>query len=88
MFLYVLSDDPTVDIRRELGLDAQANGEDGGGLGMRARETGFREFGLGAQVLRNLGVRRIEVMTNNPRKIIGLEGFGIEVVGSVPLALL
>jgi 3,4-dihydroxy 2-butanone 4-phosphate synthase/GTP cyclohydrolase II len=48
-------------------------------------EAGFREFGLGAQVLKSLGIRRIKVMTDNPRKIIGLEGYGIETVGSVPL---
>jgi 3,4-dihydroxy 2-butanone 4-phosphate synthase/GTP cyclohydrolase II len=53
--------------------------------GLRPRESGFREFGLGAQVLKALGVDRIRVMTNNARKIIGLEGFGIEVTGSVPL---
>lgn len=47
-------------------------------------EAGFRHFGLGAQVLRRLGVRRIQVLTDNPRKIIGLSGFGLEVTGSVP----
>lgn len=46
-------------------------------------EAGFREFGLGAQVLKSLGIRRIQVMTNNPRKIIGLEGYGIATLGSV-----
>lgn len=49
----------------------------------KAAEAGFREFGLGAQVLRSLGIRRIRVMTNNPRKIIGLEGYGIETLGSI-----
>jgi 3,4-dihydroxy 2-butanone 4-phosphate synthase/GTP cyclohydrolase II len=59
-------------------------GVDAGGL--RPRESGFREFGLGAQVLKHIGVRRIRVLTDNPRKIVGLEGFGIEVVGSVGLS--
>ncbi len=49
------------------------------------RPGGLREFGLGAQVLHLLGVRRLMVMTNQPRKIVGLEGFGLEVVSSVPL---
>jgi 3,4-dihydroxy 2-butanone 4-phosphate synthase / GTP cyclohydrolase II len=53
--------------------------------GLRPRESGFREFGLGAQVLKHMGVRQIRVLTDNPRKIVGLEGFGIEVVGSLPL---
>ena len=52
---------------------------------VRPAEAGFRQFGLGAQVLHRLGLRRIRVMTNNPRKIIGLTGFGIEVDGTVPL---
>ncbi len=54
-------------------------------LGLRPAEQGFRQFGLGAQVLRTIGVQRIKVMTNNPRKIIGLGGYGIEVAGTVPL---
>ena len=53
--------------------------------GLRPRESGFRDFGLGAQVLKQMGVKRIRVLTNNPRKIVGLEGFDIEVVGSVGL---
>src|SRR5690606_22486572 len=53
--------------------------------GLRPRESGFREFGLGAQVLKHMGVRAIRVLTDNPRKIVGLEGFGIEVVGSLGL---
>jgi 3,4-dihydroxy 2-butanone 4-phosphate synthase/GTP cyclohydrolase II len=53
--------------------------------GLRPRESGFREFGLGAQVLKHMGVKAIRVLTDNPRKIVGLEGFGIEVVGTVPL---
>ncbi|MEM6992085.1 MAG: 3,4-dihydroxy-2-butanone-4-phosphate synthase [Myxococcota bacterium] len=53
--------------------------------GLKSAESGFRQFGLGAQVLRALGLSRIVVMTNNPRKIIGLSGFGIDVVGSAPI---
>lgn len=54
-------------------------------LGLKPAEQGFRQFGLGAQVLRKIGLRRIRVMTNNPRKIIGLAGYGIEVAGVVGL---
>ena len=53
--------------------------------GLKPAESGFRQFGLGAQVLRELGLRRIRVVTDNPRKIIGLSGFGIEVVGTTPI---
>lgn len=53
--------------------------------GLKPAEAGFREFGLGAQVLSKLGLKRITVITNNPRKIIGLRGYGIEVAGMIPL---
>lgn len=45
----------------------------------------LREYGLGAQVLVDLGVRKIRLMTNNPKKIAGLEGYGLEIVEHVPL---
>ncbi len=40
----------------------------------------LRDYGIGAQILADLGVRKIRLMTNNPRKIVGLEGYGIEIV--------
>ena len=40
---------------------------------------------MGAQILVDLGARRLRLMTNNPRKIVGLEGYGIEVIERVPL---
>jgi 3,4-dihydroxy 2-butanone 4-phosphate synthase/GTP cyclohydrolase II len=46
----------------------------------------FRIYGIGAQILRLLGVRRIRLLTNHPRKIVGLHGFGITVVEQTPLA--
>ncbi len=46
----------------------------------------LREFGLGAQILRDLGVRRIRLLTNNPRKIVGLEAYGLEIADRLPLA--
>ncbi|MEC8425705.1 MAG: 3,4-dihydroxy-2-butanone-4-phosphate synthase, partial [Myxococcota bacterium] len=44
----------------------------------------IREMGMGAQILADIGARRLRLLTNNPRKIVGLEGFGIEVVERVP----
>jgi len=55
------------------------------------RETGsagdhpLREFGLGAQVLYDLGARKLKLLTNSPRKIAGISGFGLEVVETIPL---
>ncbi len=45
----------------------------------------LREYGLGAQILQYLGVRRMRLLTNNPKKIAGLHGYGLEVVDQVPL---
>jgi 3,4-dihydroxy 2-butanone 4-phosphate synthase/GTP cyclohydrolase II len=45
----------------------------------------LRDYGLGAQVLRDLGVRKLRLLTNNPKKIAGIVGYGLEVVESVPL---
>lgn len=45
----------------------------------------MRDFGIGAQILRDLGVKKMRLMTNNPKKLIGLEGYGLEVVERVPL---
>ena len=48
---------------------------------------GLRHLGVGAQILADMGVKQMKLMTNNPRKIVGLEGYGIEVVERVPLAV-
>lgn len=53
-------------------------------LGFRPDE---REFGTGAQILHDLGVRRLKVLTNNPKKLTGLQGYGIEVAEQVPLQI-
>ena len=45
----------------------------------------LREYGIGAQILLDLGVRKMRLMTNNPKKIVGLEGYGLEVVERVPI---
>jgi len=47
----------------------------------------LRDYGIGAQILRDLGVRRMRLMTNNPKKIVGLEGYGLRVVERVPIEI-
>lgn len=44
-----------------------------------------RDYGIGAQILVALGINKIRLMTNNPRKFIGLSGYGLEIIGRVPL---
>jgi 3,4-dihydroxy 2-butanone 4-phosphate synthase/GTP cyclohydrolase II len=46
-----------------------------------------RDYGIGAQILRDLGIRTMRLLTNNPRKFIGLEGYGLSVVESLPLEI-
>ncbi len=54
-------------------------------------ELGFeddeRDYGVGAQIIRELGIRKIRLMTNNPVKRVGLEGYGLEIVENVPLEI-
>ena len=47
----------------------------------------LRDYGIGAQILRDLGVRKMRLLTNNPKKIIGLEGYGLEVIERVPIEM-
>ncbi|MFV1952085.1 MAG: bifunctional 3,4-dihydroxy-2-butanone-4-phosphate synthase/GTP cyclohydrolase II [Nitrospinota bacterium] len=48
----------------------------------------LRDYGIGAQILANLGVGRIRLMTNNPRKIVGLEGYGLKIVDRVSIEVI
>jgi 3,4-dihydroxy 2-butanone 4-phosphate synthase/GTP cyclohydrolase II len=47
----------------------------------------LRDYGMGAQMLYDLGVRKIRLLTNNPKKVVGLEGYGLEIVEEVPIRL-
>jgi 3,4-dihydroxy 2-butanone 4-phosphate synthase/GTP cyclohydrolase II len=53
------------------------------------RKLGFkddmRDYGIGAQILRNIGVRKMRLLTNNPKKMVGLEGYGLSIVEQIPI---
>ncbi|MFP3983923.1 MAG: bifunctional 3,4-dihydroxy-2-butanone-4-phosphate synthase/GTP cyclohydrolase II [Desulfurivibrionaceae bacterium] len=50
-------------------------------------KSDLRDYGIGAQILRDLGVRKMKVLTNNPKKIVGLEGYGIQVTDRVRIEM-
>jgi 3,4-dihydroxy 2-butanone 4-phosphate synthase/GTP cyclohydrolase II len=66
---------------QEKGLDTvEANVE----LGF---QPDMRNYGIGAQILADLGVRQMRLMTNNPKKMVGLQGYGLSVVEQVPIEI-
>jgi 3,4-dihydroxy 2-butanone 4-phosphate synthase / GTP cyclohydrolase II len=47
----------------------------------------LRHYGIGAQILHDLGVREIRLMTNNPKKVVGLEAYGLKIIERVPIQM-
>ena len=50
-------------------------------------ESDERDYGVGAQILRDLGVAKMKLMTNNPKKRAGLVGYGLEIISVVPIEI-
>ena len=88
MLVYLHQSGPGLRIQREPGR--------AGRLVPHSRDAGYpqspdsqrrlqHEAGIGAQILADLGLHKIRLLTNHPRKIVGLEGYGIEVVAQLPI---
>jgi 3,4-dihydroxy 2-butanone 4-phosphate synthase/GTP cyclohydrolase II len=79
-------------LRRESMADEITSGAGAGedtrpSTASRGRLSDFRDYGIGAQILRDVGVRKIRLLTNYPRRLVSLPGYGLEIVECVPLAL-
>ena len=79
-------------LRRESMADEISSGASAGedtrpSTASRGRINAFRDYGIGAQILRDVGVRKIRLLTNYPRRLVSLPGYGLEIVECVPLAL-
>ncbi len=86
VFVYLLRKDPEgVGLAQKLDRIAQSEGASGEKYRRVGARMDLREFGIGAQILKGLGVRRFRLMSNHEVRIVGIEGFDLELTERVPL---
>jgi len=90
VLLYINRDIKDTLIRKVRSYRLQDEGKEGDHIDYMARNNKpvLREYGVGAQILVDLGVKHIRLMTNNPKKIVGLEGYGLDVAERIPIEAL
>lgn len=90
VILYINRDIKDTLIRKVRSYRLQDEGKEGDHIDYIARNNKpvLREYGVGAQILVDLGVKHLRLMTNNPKKIVGLEGYGLDVVERIQLEAL
>ena len=84
VLVYMRNRDAIEECMRKLSTEASSQGSKKANQNLKILPD-LRHYGLGAQILVDLGVKNIRLLTNNPRKIVGLEGFGLSVTERVPL---
>jgi 3,4-dihydroxy 2-butanone 4-phosphate synthase/GTP cyclohydrolase II len=85
VILYLRREEHAVDLFT--GADGQTPSRGGPSTNPATRLRDFRDYGIGAQILRDLGVGKIRLLTNYPRRLVSLPGYGLEIVESVPLSV-
>lgn len=85
VILYLRREEQGVDLIA--GADRRSPSTSGPSTNADNRLRDFRDYGIGAQILRDLGVGKIRLLTNHPRRLVSLPGYGLEIVECVPLAL-
>ena len=63
----------------------QASGESANSFKPMSQSKEQRDLGIGAQILNDLGISKLRLLTNNPRKRVGLIGYGLEIVENIPI---
>jgi len=64
--------------------DQQANGQDLDPYGYNSYKSEYKDIGIGSQILVDMGLNKIKLLTNNPRPLVGLAGYGLEITEYVP----
>jgi 3,4-dihydroxy 2-butanone 4-phosphate synthase/GTP cyclohydrolase II len=89
VILYLRQEGRGTDLFRDHGLDGKGRSKKSRQLStsLTSRLRDFRDYGIGAQILRDMGVRKMRLLTNNPPRLVSLPGYGLEIVECVPLSV-